>query len=148
MESNDMAKRLFLKVTGAGIVGAALYQVSQFLSASLAIAQEGSKSGSAEFVNRLACVIKADGSIARGFMIDSCEVNGENRYIITWKLPLQGEAKTNFSATIGSSMEEAVQPGLITVGLMKDPHKMQVHTYDVSGKPAKRSFHIAAFRDR
>ena len=102
----------------------------------------------ADFINRLACVINANGTIARGYMIESCELRGENEYIITWELPLQGEAKTNFSATIGSGMSEAVQPGLITVGLCKSPHQMQVHTYDPSGKLARRPFHIAAFRDR
>ena len=49
--------------------------------------------------------------------------------------------------TIGSSLDEAVAPGLITVGLAKDPHQMQVHTYDPAGKPARRPFHIAVFRD-
>ena len=99
------------------------------------------------FVNRLACVINADGTIARGFMIEKCELHGENEYIITWKLPLQGEAKTNFAGTIGCSMFEDVQPGLITVGLCEDPQQMKVRTYDPAGKPARRSFHIAAFRD-
>jgi hypothetical protein len=102
----------------------------------------------AEFINRLACVINADGSIARGFMIDKCELKGENDYLITWKQPLQGEAKTNFSGTIGSAMAEFVEPGLITVGLTKDPNQMQVHTYDATGKPSRRPFHIACFRDQ
>ncbi len=101
----------------------------------------------AKFENRLACVIGSDGSVARGYMIDKCEKKGENEYIITWKIPLQGEAKTNFAGTIGSATDEAVEPGLITVGLTKDPYQMQVHTFDVSGKPAKRAFHIACFRD-
>lgn len=101
-----------------------------------------------KFENRLACVIRSDGSIARGYMIDKCEQTGDNKYTITWKIPLQGEAKTNFAGTIGSAEEEAVEPGLITVGLTNDPYQMQVHTYDVSGKPAKRSFHIACFRDQ
>jgi hypothetical protein len=100
-----------------------------------------------EFEKRLACVIAADGSIARGYMIDSCRRNGVNEYIITWKLPLQGEAKTNFSATIGSAMGEPVDPGFITVGLATDPKQMSVHTFDTNGKPAARPFHIAAFRD-
>ena len=39
----------------------------------------------AEFEKRLACVIKADGKIVRGYMIDKCEFNGVNEYIITWK---------------------------------------------------------------
>jgi hypothetical protein len=30
------------------------------------------------FEGRLACVINADGSIARGFMIEKCELKGEN----------------------------------------------------------------------
>ena len=101
----------------------------------------------AKFENRLACVIGSDGTIARGYMIDKCETKGENEYLITWKIPLQGEAKTNFAGTIGSAMEEQVEPGFITVGLTADPSQMQVHTYDVSGKPARRSFHIACFRD-
>ena len=101
-----------------------------------------------EFEKRLACVIKEDGTIARGYMIDSCRRNGTNEYIITWKLPLQGDAKTNFAGTIGSATGETVEPGLITVGLTADPKQMQVHTFDASGKPAARPFHIAAFRDQ
>ena len=101
----------------------------------------------ANFESRLACVIRADGSVARGYMIEACELRGENEYVITWKTPLKGEAKTNFAGTIGSATEEPVEPGLITVGLTNEPTKMQIHTYDVSGKPAKRPFHIAAFRD-
>jgi hypothetical protein len=103
----------------------------------------------AEFEKRLACVIKADGGIARGYLIDTCKRVGVNEYIITWKIPLQGEAKTNFAGTIGScTVDEQVEPGFITVGLTSDPKQMRVRTYDVSGKPAARSFHIAAFRDQ
>jgi hypothetical protein len=36
-----------------------------------------------KFINRLACVIKEDDSIAQGFMIEKCELTGENEYIIT-----------------------------------------------------------------
>ena len=61
----------------------------------------------AEFEKRLACVINADGTIARGYMIERCELQGENRYVITWKVPLQNEAKTNFSCVIGSTDQEA-----------------------------------------
>src|SRR5215467_1333043 len=102
----------------------------------------------AEFEKRLACVITADGKIARGYMIDKCKFDGVNAYTITWKIALQGEAKTNFAGTIGSEQDEPVSPGLITVGLAKDPFQMQVHTFDPSGKPAARSFHIACFRDQ
>jgi hypothetical protein len=101
----------------------------------------------AEFEKRLACVIRADGKIERGYMIDKCEFDGVNAYVITWKIPLQGEAKTNFAGTIGSALDEQVAPGLITVGLTKSPSQMQVHTFDASGKPAARPFHIACFRD-
>ena len=101
----------------------------------------------AEFEKRLACVIAADGSIARGYMIDKCELKGANEYVITWKVPLQKEAKTNFSCVIGSANEEDVEPGLCTVGLMADANKMHVRTYDVAGKPAKRPFHLACFRE-
>lgn len=101
-----------------------------------------------KFESRLACVIKADGTIARGYMIDSCKRNGSNEYTITWKIPLQGDAKTNFAGTIGSAMGEAVEPGFITVGLVDNPNQMQVHTFDSNGTPAPRSFHIAAFRDQ
>ncbi len=100
-----------------------------------------------KFENRLACVIKSDGTIARGYLIDKCELKGENEYLITWKIPLQGDVKTNFSGTIGSALEENIEPGFITVGLTHDSSQMQVHTYDVGGKPARRSFHIACFRD-
>ena len=101
----------------------------------------------AEFEKRLACVINADGSVVRGYLVDSCKKQGEGSYVIRWKVPLQGEAKTNFAGTIGSAMTEAVQPGFITVGLSTDPACTDVHTYDVTGKPAARAFHIACFRD-
>ncbi len=102
----------------------------------------------AEFEKRLACVINADGTIARGYMIDKCEFNGTNEYIISWKIPLQGAVKTNFSATIGSAIDEPVLPGLITVGLTKDPSQLRVQTFEPGGKPAARPFHIACFRDQ
>ena len=105
-----------------------------------------------DFINRLACVIKADGTIARGYKIESCELKGANEYVITWKIPLQGKipqgvVKTNFSATIGSALAEPVEAGLITVSLDSDPNKMVVHTFNSKGEPAARPFHIAAFRD-
>ena len=34
------------------------------------------ESSMAKFENRLACVIKSDGAIARGYMIDKCEMKG------------------------------------------------------------------------
>ena len=46
----------------------------------------------AEFERRLACVINADGTIARGYRVERCELQGENRYLITWKVALQVEA--------------------------------------------------------
>jgi hypothetical protein len=73
----------------------------------------------AESEKRLACVVKADGTIARGYKIDTCVFDGINGYTIRWQLPLQGAVKTNFSATIGSALDEPVMPGLITVGLSK-----------------------------
>ena len=95
----------------------------------------------------MACVITADGSIARGYLIDSCEAKNANEYIITWKIPLQGSAKTNFSCVVGRAEYEPVEPGFCTVGLLEDPPKMRVCTFDVQGTPAKRSFHLACFRD-
>ena len=101
----------------------------------------------AEFEKRLACVVAADGSIARGYKIEKCELMGANEYVITWQVPLQKEAKTNFSCVIGSAAQEDVEPGFCTVGLMADANKMRVRTYDVAGKPAKRPFHLACFRE-
>ena len=102
----------------------------------------------AEFEKRLACVIGADRKIARrGYMIESCKLGGENEYVITWKVQLQNEAKTNFACVVGSVALEPVEPGFCTVGLMQDPMQMHVHTYDAAGKPAKRPFHLACFRD-
>ena len=75
----------------------------------------------AEFEKRLACVIGADGKVIRGYLIDSCKLAEENEYVITWKVPL--------------------------LGLMSNPTQMHVHTYDAAGKPAKRPFHLACFRD-
>jgi len=105
-------------------------------------------SPTSEFEKRLACVIKADGGVVRGYLIDTCKHIGVNEYVITWKVPLQGDAKTNFAGTIGSAATEEVEPGFITVGLTNNPKQLRVHTYDVTGKPAARSFHIAAFRDQ
>ena len=85
--------------------------------------------------------------IAGGYMIDKCEMKGENEYLITWRNPLQGDAKTNFAGTIGRTLEEDVQPSFISVGLTHGPSQMQVHTYDLGCKPARRSIHIACFRD-
>ena len=101
----------------------------------------------AEFEKRLACVIGADGKVARGYMIESCKLEGENEYVITWKLPLQNEAKTNFSCVLGSVEFEPVEPGFCTVGLMSNPMQMHVRTYDARGEPAKRPCHLACFRD-
>jgi hypothetical protein len=102
----------------------------------------------AEFENRLACVIGADGAVVRGFEIERCDFDGVNGYVLTWKVPLQGPAKTNFAGTIGSASGEPVDPGLITVGLRPDPMQMQVHTFAPNGTPAARPFHIACFRDQ
>jgi hypothetical protein len=68
---------------------------------------------------------------------------------IVVKTNVEGEPDTKliFAATVGSALDEPVAPGLITVGFGKDPAEMQVHTFDPSGKPAPRSFHIACFRD-
>jgi hypothetical protein len=99
------------------------------------------------FENRLACVIHADGSIVRGYLIEDCQFDGTNEYTITWQVPLRGEVKTNFAGTIGSATDEEVSPGLITVGLGQEPNQMRVHTFDPDGNPAARSFHIACFRD-
>jgi hypothetical protein len=101
------------------------------------------------FDHRLACVIASDGSVVRGYKIGKCDVGGThgNEYVLTWEVPLQGEAKTNFACTVGSAEFEPVEPGFCTVGLMKDPNQMWVHTFDSSGTPAPRSFHLACFRD-
>jgi hypothetical protein len=99
----------------------------------------------ADFEHRLTCVMGADGSITRSYMIERCE-----RPVPTNTSspggPLQNEVKTNFSCVIGSAAEEAVEPAFCTVGLMADLTKMHVHTYDVAGRPARRSFHLACFR--
>ena len=55
--------------------------------------ETSTQSEQATFINRLACVIQADVSIARRYMIESCELTGANEYIITWKPPFQGGAK-------------------------------------------------------
>jgi len=101
----------------------------------------------AEFEKRLACVIAADGSVVRGYLIDKCELMGANEYVLSWKVPLQNEAKTNFACVVGSADREDVEPGFCTVGLMADANKMRVRTYDAGGRPAKRPFHLACFRD-
>ena len=79
-------------------------------------------------------------------MIDEREFNGVNEYIFTWKISLQGAAKTKFTATIGRAIDEGILPGLLTVGLRLNPSQIQVRTFDPSGKPAARPFHIARFR--
>jgi hypothetical protein len=158
-------RRNLLKMAGAGIIGAVLGERAMAASAEPITttglsdtvttvdmsnwpAGNRSDATAAKFENRLACVIKADGSIARGYLIESCTLTGVGDYLITWKLPLQGQVKTNFAATIGSALDEPVEPGFITVGLTSDPRQLRVRTYDITGKPAARPFHIAAFRDQ
>ena len=47
--------------------------------------------------------------IARGYMIDKCEFNGINEYIIILEdRRCRERSKTNFAATIGSAMDEPV----------------------------------------
>lgn len=100
-----------------------------------------------DFEGRLACVIGADGTIARGYRIVKCERTGIGDYTISWEDELQGSAKTNFSCVVGSTMYEDVDPGICTVGLLPDPHEMRVRTYAPSGQAADRPFHLAVFRD-
>ena len=97
------------------------------------------------FEGRLACVIRADGSIVRGHLIEDCQFDGTNQYTITWQVALRGDVKTNFAGTIGSATDEDVSPGLITVALGQGPNQMRVHTS--YGNPAAHSFHIACCRD-
>ena len=105
--------------------------------------------GENPFFNRLAAVVSADGKIIRSYQLEKVELKGPNEYILTWKIDLRGgEAKSNFVATIGSQMEEPVEPGFVTVGLAEGNYKSYVKTYDVTGKPARRPFHIGVFRDR
>ena len=158
-------RRNLLMIVGTGIICAVLGQRAMAASAEpitttglsdtvttvdMSNWPSGSRSAetSAKFENRLAGVIKADGSIARGYLIESCTLTGVGDYLITWKLPLQGQVKTNFAATIGSALDEPVEPGFITVGLTSDPRQLRIRTYDITGKPAARPFHIAAFRDQ
>ena len=101
----------------------------------------------ADFEGRLACVIAANGKIVRGYRISECTRVGVGDYTISWLDELQGSAKTNFSCVVGSEMYEDVEPGICTVGLLPDAHEMRVRTYDPSGKPADRPFHLAVFRD-
>lgn len=124
--------------------------VALFLLVPLLMAAQQSKPAAPaemEFCNRLACVIKADGTIARGFIVEKSGMRRKGDSVITWKQPMQVEAKTSFSGTIGSAMYEPVEPGLITVGLMEDKMQMRLRTYDLSCKTAGTPFHIGAFRD-
>lgn len=100
-----------------------------------------------DFEGRLACVIAADGSVARGYRIVSCERTGVGDYTLRWQDELQGSAKTNFSCVVGSVAYEDVDPGLCTVGLRPDAHEMRVRTFSPAGEPADRPFHLAVFRD-
>jgi hypothetical protein len=43
-----------------------------------------------DFEGRLACVIGADGTIARGYRIVKCERTGIGDYTISWEDQLQG----------------------------------------------------------
>jgi hypothetical protein len=51
-------------------------------------------------------------------------------------------ARTKLAATVGSALDEPVAPALMTIGFGKNPAEMHVYTFDPSGKPAPRSFHI------
>ncbi|MEV6121109.1 MULTISPECIES: hypothetical protein [unclassified Streptomyces] len=103
----------------------------------------------ADFEKRLACVIAADGSVVRGYLIEGCRFDGTNSYVLQWGVPLfGGEAKTNFAVTVGSAEREAVEPGLVTVTIGPESNEVTVHTFDPRGTPSPRPFHIACFRDR
>ena len=77
----------------------------------------------ANFEHRLACVIAADGSVVRGYLIDKCELVGANEYVISWKIPLQNEAKTNFACVIGSAALEPVGARLLYGGVDEPTHE-------------------------
>jgi hypothetical protein len=164
-DKHSANRRKLLWLAGTGIIGAVLGERALAASTEpitttglsdtvttvdMSTWPSGSRSAetSANFEHRLAGVFKADGTIVRGYLVDSCTLKGVGEYLITWKLPLQGEVKTNFAATIGSALDEPVEPGFITVGLTSDPRQLRVRTYDITGKPAARPFHIAAFRDQ
>ena len=95
----------------------------------------------------LACIIGADGTIARDYRIVKCECTGIGDYAISWEDELHGSAKTNFSCVVGATMYEDVDPGICTVGLLTDPHEMRVRTYAPNGQAADLPFHLAVFRD-
>jgi hypothetical protein len=96
-----------------------------------------------DFEGKLACVIGADGTIARGYRIVKCDRTGIGDYTISWEDELQGSAKTNFSCVVGSTMYEDVDPGICTVGLLPDPHGVRARTYAPNGQAAD----LAVFRD-
>lgn len=70
-----------------------------------------------------------------------------NTRIGIWKVPLQKEAKTNFSCVVGSVAHEDVEPGFCTVGVLADPLKMRVRTCECRGKAGQTPVSLAAFRD-
>jgi hypothetical protein len=39
-----------------------------------------------QFEKRLVCVIRADGTIARDYLIDTCEFDEINKYTISWEI--------------------------------------------------------------
>jgi hypothetical protein len=52
-----------------------------------------------------------------------------NEYHIRWQIPLQGVAKTNFTAIVCSTVDEPVAPGpllLVSLNMLE----MQVHIFD------------------
>jgi hypothetical protein len=51
----------------------------------------------AEFEKGRLCVIKSDGTTARGHMIDNCEFDDADEYVTTWKIALRKAAKTNLA---------------------------------------------------
>ena len=99
-----------------------------------------------DFEGRLACVIGVDGT-ARGDRIVKCDRTGIGDYTISWADELQGSAKTNFSCVVGSEMYDDVDPGMCTVRLLPEGHRMRVRTYAPNGEPADRPLHLAVFRD-
>jgi hypothetical protein len=61
-----------------------------------------------------------------GYLIDRCELKSANEYVITWKIPLQGTVKANFSCVVGCAKYEPVEPGFCSVRLLEDPMKTRV----------------------
>jgi hypothetical protein len=87
-------------------------------------------------------VVRADGTLARGFQAVSATKLGPGIYQVLFAHDITGSA---YVGTIGLDTTSGVSPSgqMAVVGRFGAPNGVWVQTYDAAGNPADRGFHMA-----